>query len=71
MCELCRQYRCPASCPNAEEPPVVEKCIHCGDYIREGEDYYDIDGAIWCEECIDNSRKTAELPEPDYEPDYD
>ncbi len=60
MCEVCRQIPCHPRCPNAPESPIIHKCIHCGVKIREGDTYYNVDGEPWCEECIDNSRTTAE-----------
>jgi hypothetical protein len=33
----------------------------CGEKIFDGDTYYDIEGEIWCEDCIDESRKTAEV----------
>ena len=60
MCDICRQYICPSSCPNADEPKACFICSGCGDPIREGEDYWDIMGEQWCEECIDDLRRVAE-----------
>ena len=61
MCEICRQYICPSGCPNAPEPPVFVECVGCGSDIMDGDDYYDIDGDYYCEDCIDQRRKTAEV----------
>lgn len=61
MCDICRQTPCNSRCPNAPEPPVFGICVNCKEEILDGYDYYDIDGDIWCEECIDDSRKTAEV----------
>ena len=61
MCEYCRQYKCPASCPNAPEPSVFAECAECGFEIFDGDDYYDINGKYYCEECIENCRKIAEV----------
>lgn len=61
MCEYCRQYVCPAACPNAPEPPVFAECVGCGIDIMDGDDYYDIDGDYYCEDCIYERRKTAEV----------
>ena len=61
MCEYCRRYTCPSSCPNAPEPPIFGKCSSCGTDIKYGYDYYDIDGYYYCERCIDKHRMTAEL----------
>lgn len=61
MCEYCRQHPCPAACPNAPAPLVFAKCSECGNEILDGEDYYDIDGDFYCEDCIEERRKTAEV----------
>ena len=61
MCEICRQYRCPSACPNAPEPPAFAECVGCGAVIMDGDDYYDIDGDYYCDECIHERRKTAEV----------
>ncbi len=66
MCDICLRSPCHPRCPNAPEPPVVTSCIHCGEHIHEGEDYYNIDGEPWCENCIDDCRTVAEADEPDY-----
>lgn len=60
MCDMCWQTPCHPRCPNAPEPLVIHKCIHCGAEIREGESYYDIDGEPWCEDCIKEARTCAE-----------
>ncbi len=61
MCNVCLQNPCHPRCPNADEPPVVHKCLHCGEDISVGDVYYDIDGEPWCEECIRFARTVAEL----------
>lgn len=66
MCDMCLRWPCDPRCPNAPEPPVVFTCWNCGREIREGEDVYDINGEHWCQECIDDAHKYAEL-----EDDYD
>lgn len=60
MCELCRQTPCHSRCPNADEPPIVTRCLKCHEPIREGDDYYDIEGDAFCEECIAKFLKVAE-----------
>ncbi|MBR5144693.1 MAG: hypothetical protein IKW53_06550 [Clostridia bacterium] len=61
MCEICRQFKCPSACPNAPAPPVFSKCDGCGADILDGDEYYDIDGECYCENCIYECRKTAEV----------
>lgn len=61
MCDVCRQHPCDSRCPNAPEPPLFGRCVNCGYKIYDGNEYYDIDGDIWCEDCIDERHKTAEV----------
>ena len=61
MCEICRQFKCPSACPNAPAPPVFSKCYGCGADILDGDEYYDIDGDYYCDNCIYECRKTAEV----------
>lgn len=63
MCSLCHRTPCHPRCPNAPEPPVVHVCDQCGDPIYEGDDFYELNDEKWCEECVRDSRKTAELEE--------
>lgn len=64
MCDVCLQHPCHPRCPNAPEPPeppYITECLNCGEKIYDGDYYYDIDGEEWCEECIKECRKTAEV----------
>ena len=64
MCIGCvhRGGECSARCPWAyQEDAKVHECIHCGHDICEGDEYYDIDGEPWCEKCIYECLKYAEL----------
>lgn len=36
------------------------RCDKCGEVIQS-EDCYDIDGAYWCDECIQAAKKDTEL----------
>lgn len=60
MCEVCRRYPCHSSCPNAPEPPMFAHCVMCGSDILYGEEYYDIYGDYYCENCMSSCHKTAE-----------
>lgn len=60
MCDVCRQTPCDPRCPYAPEPPIIHRCCSCENDIFEGDDYYDLDGEPWCEDCVASSRKTAE-----------
>lgn len=42
---------------------IADKCDCCGKDIIVGEEYYDIDGTMICEECIKTYKKTAESKE--------
>jgi hypothetical protein len=61
MCDICRRSICPSSCPNAPEPERFGTCSVCGAKILDGEDYYNINDDYWCEECIRDARRTAEV----------
>jgi hypothetical protein len=63
MCDVCLHFPCLSGCPNASDPLVVHECIHCGADIYEGNDYFNIDGEPWCEECITKARTQAEREE--------
>lgn len=60
MCDICLKSPCDPRCPNAPDPPRVYVCSGCGDDILDGDDYWDIMGEQWCEDCIEDSRKVAE-----------
>lgn len=61
MCQVCGSYPCNARCPNAPDPEVFARCEICGEPIYDGEDYYEIDGQRYCEDCVYDARKTAEV----------
>lgn len=64
MCDICHYSICPSSCPNAPEPPKFGKCAKCGEIIYDGDEYYEIDEKTYCEACVYESYRTAEV---DYE----
>ena len=37
----------------------VEQCENCHGSIYDGEEYYDVDGTIICESCMDGFKKIA------------
>ena len=59
MCDVCRKMPCDPRCPNAPDPPSVFVCSGCGDLIYDGDDYWEIMGEQWCEDCIDDCKKVA------------
>lgn len=61
MCDVCRTHPCHPRCPNAPEPPVYAECEACGAEIYDGDEYYEIDGRNYCESCVLNGYKTAEV----------
>lgn len=67
MCELCRQNPCHPACPNAE-PDRHIICENCGEWIREGDRYFNspLDGTILCESCVDDATKELDFEEYDY-----
>ena len=65
MCDVCRQSPCDPRCPNAPEPKSVFICSGCGDLIYDGDDYYEIMGEQFCQNCIDDARRVAEYIEED------
>ena len=60
ICDVCLKTPCDCRCPNAPDPHQVFICSGCGEPILEGENYWDIMGEQWCQECIDKARGTAE-----------
>jgi hypothetical protein len=60
MCKICLRSPCHPHCPNAAEPPRVFICSGCGGDILEGDNYWDIMGEQWCEECIHEAKRVAE-----------
>lgn len=46
--------------PDGKEPKVMFFCADCKHEIFVGEEYYDIGGKKWCEDCVEDARKTAE-----------
>lgn len=60
MCEICKRYKCPSSCPNAEESEPVHICEKCKHPIYEGDFAYRINEEIvWCENCMMDAGFTA------------
>lgn len=59
MCTVCRQTPCDPRCPNAPERPIYAKCESCGAKIYDGDEFFEVDGHNYCEECV--SHRTAEV----------
>lgn len=47
--------------PPEQLPEVVDYCDCCGNPIYEGDDYFDLCGAVYCEPCVSSSRRVASL----------
>lgn len=60
MCDICIKSPCDPRCPNAPEPPTVFVCSGCGEFIYDGDDYWDILGEQFCENCIKDMKRIAE-----------
>lgn len=52
--------------PYDDESKTVFVCSGCGGYILDGQDYWDILGEQFCENCIDDARRTAEAVDETY-----
>lgn len=52
--DCCYEYRYEA--PEAE---VIDVCSDCDCDIHIGEEYYDINGLILCEDCLNHYKKEA------------
>ena len=65
MCAECLRTPCDPRCPNAkdsEETPVFI-CSGCSTEIMDGEDYWEVLGEQFCENCIDKARRIARAVE--------
>ena len=54
MCEICGKWSCPPQCPNYE---VVSggRCTVCGGRLYEGEICYEMNGKLYCSECVEGA----------------
>lgn len=78
MCKVCHKTPCDPRCPNAPEPPVVYTCKICKEGIVAGDDYYEMDGEFYHEDCFEDNavkilmeecgamRGVAEMEEPEW-----
>lgn len=55
MCDVCHMTPCDSRCPNAPDPPTVYTCKLCGEPIVVGDDYYEMDGEFYHEDCFEES----------------
>lgn len=64
MCKECGHYICPSNCPNSSyEEREVCRCEICNKPILEGDEYYEIGELNYCEDCVLNGYKVAEVDE--------
>ena len=67
MCDICHQYNCPSSCPNASDC-VIGRCAYCGEAIRDYESTITLeDGRKYHRECLEDMTITDLLDELDIE----
>ena len=52
MCAECRRTPCDPRCPNAPDPPAVYTCKYCSEDIVVGDDFVELDGDYYHEECF-------------------
>lgn len=53
MCEYCGHSGWHSSgCPNAPDPEAVYECKWCKESICEGDEYYELEGDYYHEECF-------------------
>ena len=54
MCSICGHVPCLSRCPNAPDPPAIYTCKVCGEPIRAGYDYYELDGEYYHDDCFED-----------------
>lgn len=54
MCEYCHSFPHLHGCPNEPEPKAIHTCRRCGNGIMAGDEYAEIDGDFYHEECLDD-----------------
>ena len=52
MCSVCLKSPCDPFFFNAPEPKEIYTCEHCGESIVEGDEYVDVDGDYYHDECF-------------------
>ena len=55
MCSVCCMSPCHPRCPNADEPKAIYKCSFCEESIVEGDEYYELDGEYYHDECFEDN----------------
>lgn len=54
MCEYCHCFPHLPGCPNEEEQMSCAVCEGCGERLPVGAKIVDINGSIYCEDCVDD-----------------
>ena len=52
MCSVCMRTPCDPRCPNAPDPPTVYTCKYCGEPIVPGDEFFEVDGDHYHEDCF-------------------
>lgn len=52
MCSVCLTHPCDDRCPSAPEPQSALICAFCAEGIMEWEEYVEIKGRPYHEECL-------------------
>ncbi len=55
MCIQCGMTPCHRGCSNAQDPPKVYHCKYCGEDIVEGEEYVELEGEHYHQECFEDN----------------
>lgn len=63
MCAICMRSPCDPRCPNAPDPPAVYDCKRCGEPIVAGDEFVELDGDYYHEECFADSAVSILLEE--------
>ena len=50
--ETCMRTPCDPRCPNAPDPPAIYTCKHCGEPIVPGDEFYEVDGDYYHDDCF-------------------
>lgn len=54
MCSVCLRSPCDPRCPNAPDPPTVYTCKHCGEPVVAGDEFVEVDGDFYHQDCFED-----------------
>lgn len=60
MCAVCGRYKCPSSCPNADEPEPICRCDECGAKLFAWDQVTKLKGFTFCEDCVAVNTRSLE-----------